>query len=87
MGTSSVRTLAVNCTKRVGHTDIIVVCRQIQCDIVGLQETRRDGQDGFTAAGFTVYCSGAGGGGAEAKGQHRVEITMEESILQDVEKG
>ena len=39
-----------------------------------------------TAAGSTVYCSGAGGGGTEAKGQHGVGLAIKESILQDVEK-
>ena len=61
------------------------VCRQSECD-VGLQETRRDGQNGFTTAGYTVYCSGADGGGTEAKGQHGVGLAIKESILQDVQK-
>ena len=55
----------------VGHAEgIMEVCRQSQCDIVGLQETRLDEQDGFTAAAavFTVHCSGAGEGGTKAKG-------------------
>ena len=40
-----------------------------------------------TKTGFTVYCSGGGGGGTEAKGQHGVGIAIEESILQDIEQG
>ena len=51
MGTFNVRTLAVNGKNGLGHAEgIMEVCRKIQCDLVGLQETRRDGQNGFTAS-------------------------------------
>ena len=63
-GTFNVRTLAFNGKNSFDHAEeILELCRQIECDFVGLQKTRRAGQNGFTSAGYTVYCSGAGGGG------------------------
>ena len=54
---------------------------------VGLQKTRRDGQEGFTTtAGFNAYWSGVCRGSTEAEGQHGVGLVIKESILQDVEK-
>ena len=55
VGTFNVRSLAFNGKKGLGHAEIIEVCRQRECDITGLQETRQDGQNGFTAAGYSVY--------------------------------
>ena len=34
----------------------------------------------------SLYCSGCGGGGTEAKGQNGLGLTINKSILQDVEK-
>lgn len=62
------------------------VSRQSGSDIVGLQETRRDWQNGSTAAAYAVYCSGAGVGAPEVKGQHGVGLPLKEAILQRVEK-
>lgn len=86
VGTFKFRILAFNGKNGLGHAEIMEVCRQSECDIIGLHETRRDGQYGFTAAGYTVYCSGARGAGTEGKGHHAVGLAVEESILQDVEK-
>ena len=84
MGTFNVRTLAVNGKNGLGHVEeIMEVCRQSRCNILGLQETR---QDGFAAAGFTVYCSGAGGGVTQAKGPHGVGLAIKDSIFQNAEK-
>ena len=64
VGTFNVRTLALNGKNVLGHAEeILKACRQKNgCNIVGFQKTRRDGQNGFTAAGHAVYCSGSGGG-------------------------
>ena len=87
VGTFNVRTLAFYGKNGLGRAEeILEVCRQKCCDTVGLQETRRDSQNGFTAAGYTVYCTGSGGGVTEATGQHGVGLVIKESILQDVEK-
>ncbi|MEP2987321.1 MAG: hypothetical protein ABJO88_00035 [Parasphingorhabdus sp.] len=87
VGTFNICNLAFNAKNGLGSAqEIMEVCRQRGCDVAGLQVTRRDGQTGFTAARYTVYCSGAGGGGADAKGQHGVGLDIKESILKDVEK-
>ena len=63
-GTFNVRTLAFNGKNSFDYAEeILEVCKQIEYDIVGLLKTRRARQNGFTAAGYTVYCSGADGGG------------------------
>ena len=55
VGTFNVDTLAFNGKNGLGHAEeILEVCRQKGCDIVGLQETRRDGPNGFIAAGYAV---------------------------------
>lgn len=48
--------------------EIMGVCRQSHIWVAGY-ETRRDGQEEFSAAFYTVYRSGTGGGGTEVKGQ------------------
>ena len=87
VGTFNVRTLAFNSKNSLGHAEEMVeVCWRKGCRIVGLQETRRDGEIGFIAAGYEVCCRGSGGGGTEAKGRHGFGLTIKESILQDVQK-
>ena len=87
MGTFNVRTQAFNGKNGLGHAEeILDVCRQSSCDVVGLRETRRDDRNGFTAAGYAVYCSGSGGGVAGAKGQHGVWLAIKETVLQNVIK-
>ena len=56
MGTFNVRTLTFNGKNSIGHREVILmVCQELGCDDIGLQETRRDGQSTFTAAGYTVF--------------------------------
>ena len=87
VGTFNVRTQAFNGKNGLAHAEeILEVCRQKGCDIVGLQETRRARQNGFKAAGYAVYCNGSGGGVTEAKGQHGVGLAIMKSILQDAER-
>ena len=54
------------------------------CDVVGLQETRRDDQSVFSAAGFTVFCSSDTSGVKGLAGQHGVGIAVKESILAEM---
>ena len=39
------------------------------------------GRMGSQRQRFTVYCGGAGGGGAEGKGQHGVGLVIKQSVL------
>ena len=62
MGTFNVRTLTFNGKNGIGHSEsILKVCQELGCDVVGFQETRRDGQSTFTAAWYTIVCSGVDG--------------------------
>ena len=59
VGTYNVRTLAFKGTNGIGHAEVILkTCEDAGCDIIGLQEVRRDGQSAFKAAGYVVFCSG-----------------------------
>ena len=54
-------------------------------DIIGLQETCRDGQSDFKQAGYVVYCSGAcGDKGGGKKGQGGVGLAIRETITRAV---
>ena len=60
VGTYNVRTLAFKGTNGIGHAEVIMkTCEGAGCDIIGLQEVRRNGQSVFTASGYVVFCSGA----------------------------
>ena len=71
VGTYNVCTLAFKGTNGMGHAEVTLkTCEDAGCDIIGLQEVRRDGQIAFTAAGYVVFCSGADGGKHEKEGNH-----------------
>ena len=52
VATYNVRTLAVKGKNGYGQA------RQLGCDFISLQETRRSGKTEFSAAGYRVFCSG-----------------------------
>ena len=53
VGTYNVRTLVFKSTNSIGHAEVILkTCKDAGCDIIGLQEVRRNGQSAFTAACF-----------------------------------
>ena len=52
----------------------------LDCDVIGLQETRRPGRTEFAAAGYRVFCSGVDGSTGRA-GQHGVGLAVKESII------
>ena len=66
---------------------ILKTCDDAGCDIIGLQEVRRNGQIAFTAAGYVVLCSAADGGKYEKKGKHGVALAVRESIVAGMVKG
>ena len=76
VGTFNVRTLASNGKNGIGHSVVILkVFQEIGCDVIGLQEIRRDGQSMFAEAGYTVFCSGAEDNKYERKGTHCVGLS------------
>ena len=87
-GTYNVRTLAFKGTNGIGHAEVILkTCKDAGCDIIGLQEVRRNEQSAFTAAGYVVFCSGADGETHEKKGNHGVGLAVRESIVAGMDKG
>ena len=59
--------------------------RQVGLDIIGLQETCRDGQSQLRQVGYVVYSSGAcGGKGGGKKGQGGVGLAIREAITRAV---
>ena len=65
-GTFNVRTAAVNDVNGISHIDTLLrPCAARGCNVVGLQETKRDGTSEFVTSGYRVYfsrdCSGVKG--------------------------
>ena len=63
------------------------VCEDAGCGIIVLQGVRRDGQHGFTTAGYVVVCSGAGEEKHDNKGNHGVILAVRESTVAGMDKG
>ena len=58
-GTFNVRTAAVNGVNGIGHIDTLLrTCATKGCDVIGLQETKRDGTSEISASGYRVFFSG-----------------------------
>ena len=82
VATHNVRTIAVDGTHGVGLAlDVLSVYDRLECDVIGLQETRRSGHSAFSQAGYLVYCSGeCGGENGGKKGQGGVGLAVRNSI-------
>ena len=54
-----VRTAAVNGVNGIGHIDTLLrTCAAKGVDVIGLQETKRDGTSEISASGYRVFFSG-----------------------------
>ena len=65
-GTFNVRKAAFKGVNGIGHIDVLSrICTAKGCDVIGLQETKREGISEIVAAGYRVYfrddCSGVRG--------------------------
>ena len=82
VATHNVRTMAVDGTHGVGRAlDVLSVYDRLECDVIGLQETRRSGHSAFSQAGYLVYCSSeCGGKNGGKKGQGGVGLAVRASI-------
>ena len=79
VATYNVRTLAVKGRNGHGHAErVLAKARQLGCDFVGLQETRRAGKTEFSKAGYRVFCSGQETDGRQ--GLHGVGLAIRETI-------
>ena len=55
-GSFNVRTVAVNGVDCIGHIDTLLrTCATEGCDVIGLQETKRDGTFEISACGYRVF--------------------------------
>ena len=86
-GTFNVCTAAVNGVRGMGHIDTLLrPCAANGCDVVGLQETKRDGTSEIVASGYRVYFSGDAQRGQGRKGQHGVGLAIKEEIAKKAGK-
>ena len=86
VATHNVRTMAVDGKHGVGRAaEVLSEYRGAGLDIIGLHETRRDGQTTFRQAGYVVYCSGAcGNEGDGKKGQGGAGLAVKEKLTRAV---
>ena len=81
-GTFNVRTAAVNGVNGIGHIDTLLRTRAAKgCDVVGLQETKRDGTSKTVASRYRVLFSGDCSGVKGRKGQHGVGLAIKEDTV------
>ena len=81
-GTFNVRTAAVNGVNGIGHIDTLLrTCAARGCDVIGLQETKRDGTSEISASGYRVFFSGNCTMVKGRKGQHGVGLAIKEEIV------
>ena len=85
--TFNFRTAAVNGVNGIGHIDTVLKpCAAEGCDVIGLQETKRDGTSTIVASGCRVYFSGDCSGAKGRKGQYGVGLAIEEEIVKKAGK-
>lgn len=74
-------TLAFKVRNGIGHREVFhQICQELGCDVIGLQETRRDGYT-FTAVGRTCFFSGPDTAKHDRKGIHGIGLAVRESII------
>ena len=87
-GTFNVRTAAVDGNNGIGHIDTLLrTCAAKGCDVIRLQETKRDGTSKFSASGYRIFVCGDCSGVKGRKGQHGVGLAIKENIVQKAGKG
>ena len=80
--TFNVRTAVVNGVNGIGHIDTLLrTCAAKGCDVIGLQETRRDGTSEILASGYPVFFSGDCSIVKGRKGQHGVGLAIKEETV------
>ena len=81
-GTFNVRTAAVNGVNGIGHIDTpLRLCAAKGCDVIGLQESKRDGTAEIVPCGYRVFFNGDCSGVKGRKGQHEVGLAIHEEIV------
>ena len=81
-GTFNIRTAAVNGVNGIRHIDTLLrSCVAKDCDVIGLQETKRYGTPKIISSGSDVFFSGDCSGVKTRKGQHQVGLSIKEEIV------
>ena len=81
-GTFNVRTAAVNGVNGIGHIETpLRICAAKGCDVIGLQETKRDGTSKISSSGYRIVFSGDCSGVKGRKGQHGVGLAKKENVV------
>ena len=81
-GTFNVRTVAANGINGIGHIDTVLrTCAAKGCDVIGLQETKRDGTSEISASRYRIVFSGDCSMVKGRKGQHRVGLAIKGNIV------
>ena len=83
IATWNVRSLSLTGRRGADHAEVLLQkCKVLGCDVIRLQETRRQGRTEFATAGYRVFCSGVCGSTGRA-GQHGVGLAVKESIIRE----
>ena len=73
---------AVSGVNGIGHTDALLrPCTAKGCDVIGLQEIKRDRTSEIVASGYRVFFRGDCSGVKRRKGQHGVGLATKEEIV------
>ena len=81
-GTFNVPTAAVNGVHGIGHIDSLLrTCAAKGCDVIGLQETKRDGTFEISASGYRVFFRGDCTMVKGRKGHRGVGLAIKEDIV------
>ncbi|CAB1107702.1 unnamed protein product [Ectocarpus sp. CCAP 1310/34] len=63
---------------------VMQICSATECDVIGLQETRREGQGSIAHDGYVIIWSGARAGTKDKRGVHGVGIAIKEAMWESV---
>ena len=81
-GVFDVCTATVNGVNGIGHIDTLLrTCFAKDCDVIGLQETKRDRTSEISASGYRIFFSGNCCMVTGRKGQHRVRLVIKKDIV------
>ena len=78
----NVRTATVNGVNGIRHIGTLLrTCSAKGCDVIGLQDTKRDGTPEISASWYRVFFSGNCCTVTGRKGQHGVRLVIKEEIV------
>ena len=82
LGTFNVRIAAVNGFNGIGHMNTpLRLCAAKGCDVIRLQDIKRDGTSEIVVSEYRVFFSGDCSGVKGKKGQHEVGLAINEEIV------